>query len=167
MIFTAPEDTLPQITAGLKVNPLDVQAYSSDGSQLLANGKLELFNNEIDTASGTIRLKAAFDNKDHKLWPGLSVSTKLVVDVRNNVTIVPTPAVQHSQSGLYAFVIGPDNKVQQRPIKVTLADDQNTVIDDGIKVGEQVVTGGQYRLQAGTLVRTGGPQSAQTSQRDS
>jgi multidrug efflux system membrane fusion protein len=167
VVFTAPENTLPQITAGLKANPLDVKAFSSDGGTLLADGRLEVFNNEIDTASGTIRLKAAFRNEDHKLWPGLSVSTKLEVAVRDGAVIVPAAAVQRSQAGLYAFVIGQDNKVEQRPIKVTLSDDDHAVVDSGIKAGEQVVVAGQYRLQAGTLVKAAGSQDSATAKRES
>lgn len=167
VVFTAPEDTLPQITEGLRSHPLDVKAFSSDGAQLLADGKLELFNNEIDTASGTIRLKAAFDNKEHKLWPGLSVSTKLEVAVQQNVVLVPSTAVQRGQSGLFAFVVGPDNKVEQRTIKVDHLNDQLAVVTEGIKAGEQVVIAGQYRLQANTLVKIIPPDAQQTSQRES
>ena len=157
VVFTAPEDTLPQITAGLKAGPLDVKALSTDGAQVLADGKLELFNNEIDTASGTIRLKAAFDNKDHKLWPGLSVSTRLEVAVEKDVVLVPFVAVQRGPSSLYVFVVGPDNKVEQRPVSIRLSNDQVAVIDKGVKADEQVVTAGQYRLQAGTLVKINAP----------
>ena len=167
VVFTAPENTLPQITAGLKASPLDVKAYSSDGAQLLADGRLEVFNNEIDTASGTIRLKAAFDNKDHKLWPGLSVSTKLIVAIEKGVVLVPATAVQRGQNGLFAFVVGPDNKVEQRAIKVSQLTDQQAVVAEGIKPGEQVVTAGQYRLQANTLVRVTPADAQHTSQRDS
>ena len=166
VIFTAPEDSLPGIHAGLEAGPLDVKALTSDGAQVLAQGTLATFNNEIDTASGTIRLKAAFENQDGKLWPGLSVSTKLTVSTRKNAVLIPATAVQRSQAGLYAFVVRPDNKVEQRPIKVGLSDDDRAVVDDGLSAGEKVVTAGQYRLQQGTLVKVGAPPAQQTSQRD-
>ena len=167
VIFTEPEDALGQVTAGLKAGALAVQALSSDGTEGLADGRLETFNNSIDTASGTVRLKAAFDNKDHKLWPGLSVSTKLTVSVQRGAVLIPFAAVQRNDVGLYAFVLGPDNKVQQRPIKVHLSNDRLAVVDDGIQPDEQVVTAGQYRLQADVLVRIVPDAAQQTSQRDS
>ena len=72
-------------------------------------------NNEVDQASGTIRMKASFDNKDNVLWPGLSVSTRLLVDTLKDVIVVAEDAVQHGPNGLYAFVVGDDNKVGSRP----------------------------------------------------
>ena len=167
VIFTEPELTLGQITSGIKAGTLDVEALSSDGSQALAAGKLETFNNEIDTASGTVRLKAAFDNKEHKLWPGLSVSTNLTVAVERNVVIIPFEAVQRSDAGLYTFVVGPDNKVEQRPIKVKISNDKLAVIEQGLRPDETIVTGGQYRLQSNVLVRIVPDAAPQTSQRDS
>ncbi len=167
VVFTEPENTLAEITDGRKAGPLDVQALSSDGTTPLASGTLETFNNEIDTSSGTIRLKGTFANHDHKLWPGLSVTTRLKVKTLQAVVLVPFSAVQHGPNGLYAFVIGGDNKVDVRPIKVSLSNDQSAVVTDGIKSGEQVVTAGQYRLQAHTLVRVVPEAAAQTAQRDS
>jgi multidrug efflux system membrane fusion protein len=167
VVFTEPENTLTKITDGRKSGPLDVQALSSDGSVPLAAGTLETFNNEIDTSSGTIRLKGTFANHDHKLWPGLSVSTRLKVKTLQNAVLIPFSAVQHGPDALYAFVIGQDNKVDIRPIKVSLSDDQTAVVTDGIKSGEKVVTAGQYRLQAHTLVRIVPDAGAQTAQRDS
>ena len=167
VIFTEPEQTLPQITDGIKAGSLEVAALSSDGSTLLARGKLETFNNEIDTASGTVRLKAAFDNKDHRLWPGLSVTTQLTVSVERSVVLIPFQAVQRNEAGLYAFVVGPDNKIEQRTIKVRSSNDTLAVVSEGLRADEQVVTAGQYRLQAGTLVRIVPDSGQQTSQRDS
>ncbi len=167
VVFTAPENALPGITDGRKAGPLDAAALTSDGLRTLADGKLETFNNEIDTSSGTIRLKAAFANADHKLWPGLSVSTKLKVRTLKDAVIVPFAAVQHGPGGLYVFVIGPDNKADVRPIKVSLADDKSAVVTEGLKGGEKVVTSGQYRLQAHTPVRIVPDAGAQSAQRES
>ena len=153
VIFTQPEDVLPSISEGLSKGPLPVTAMSTDGTQTLAQGKLEVFNNSVDTASGTIRLKAAFPNDDKKLWPGLSVSTRMTVSTRENVVLIPGNAVLRGQSGFYAYVIGPDNKVEQRKLKITLMDQDQAVIDDGVKEGETLVTAGQYRLQPGAVVK--------------
>ena len=167
VVFTEPENTLAGITDGRKAGPLDVQALSSDGETPLAEGTLETFNNEIDTSTGTIRLKGTFANADHKLWPGLSVSTRLKVKTLQNVVLVPFSAVQHGPNGLYAFVIGPDMKVDVRPIKVSLSDDSTAVVADGIKAGDKVVTAGQYRLQAHTLVKIVPDAGPKTAQQDS
>jgi multidrug efflux system membrane fusion protein len=171
VVFTEPENALAEITEGRKAGSLDVVALTSDGAQTLANGKLETFNNEIDTASGTIRLKAAFANTDHKLWPGLSVSTRLTVKTLQGVVIVPYSAVQHGPSGLYTFVIGTDGKVEVRPIKVSLSYDAAAVVSEGLKGGDKVVTAGQYRLQPHSPVKVvpdaGTTDGAKTAQRDS
>ncbi len=167
VVFTEPENTLGQITEGLKAGALDIQALSSDGAKVLAQGKLETFNNEIDTSTGTIRLKAAFANTDHHLWPGLSVSTALTVAILHDVVMVPASAVQHGPSGLYAFVVGQDGKVDVHPLKVSLSDDTTAVVTDGIKAGDKVVTSGQYRLQAHTLVKIVRDDGSKSAQRDS
>lgn len=167
VVFTQPENALTEITEGRKAGPLEVAALSTDGEQSLAQGKLETFNNEIDTSSGTIRLKAAFPNTDHRLWPGLSVSTRLRVKTLTKVVLVPFSAVQHGPQGLYAFVIGPDDKVEVRPIKVALSDDASAVVADGLKSGERVVTAGHYRLQPHSLVKVVPDAGAKTAQRDS
>ena len=153
VIFTQPENALPAIAAGLEKGPLPVTALTTDGMQTLAQGKLEVFNNSVDESSGTIRLKAAFSNDDKKLWPGLSVSTRMVVSTRQNAVLVPANAVLRGQNGFYAYVVGPDKKVAQRALKITLMDQDQAVIDDGVKEGETVVTAGQYRLQPGALVK--------------
>ncbi len=154
VIFTQPEDVLPAISDGLAKGPLPVTALSTDGTQTFAEGQLEVFNNSVDATSGTIRLKAAFRNDDKKLWPGLSVSTRMTVSTRDNVVLVPGNAVLRGQAGFYAYVVGSNNKVEQRKLKITLMDQDQAVIDDGIRDGETVVTAGQYRLQPGTVVKT-------------
>ncbi len=167
VVFTEPENTLGQITEGLKAGALDIEALTSDGTKVLARGRLETFNNEIDTSTGTIRLKAAFANTDRHLWPGLSVSTALTVTTLHDVVLVPASAVQHGPSGLYTFVIGQDGKVDVHPIKVSLSDDNTAVVTDGVKAGDKVVTSGQYRLQPQTLVKIVRDDGSKTAQRDS
>ncbi len=92
VVFTAPEDQLPAITAALRKGDVPVEAWSSDGLTKLADGKLALFNNQVDTATGTIRLKAVYENRNHALWPGLSVSTKMRVGTVATATTVPDDA---------------------------------------------------------------------------
>jgi membrane fusion protein, multidrug efflux system len=154
VIFTAPEDQLPEIKAALAEAPPKTIAYSTDGKRMLSTGVLALINNQVDTTSGTIRLKAVFDNKDHALWPGQSVSTRLLIATLKDATVVPDDAVQHGADGLYAFTVNADNKAALRKIKVTRSIDGHSVVDEGLSPGEQVITAGQYKVQPGTLVTT-------------
>lgn len=154
VIFTAPEDQLPYISEGQKAGALKVIAFTTDGKKTLAEGKLAVINNQVDTTSGTIRLKAVFDNKDHALWPGQSVSTRLLVRTLKDATVVPDDAVQHSTSGLYAYTVNQDNKAEVHKIKVSYAIDGRSVVDEGLTAGQQVITGGQFKVQPGSLVST-------------
>lgn len=154
VIFTAPEDQLPYISEGQKSGALKVIAFTTDGKKTLAEGKLAVINNQVDTTSGTIRLKAVFDNKEHTLWPGQSVSTRLLVRTLKDATIVPDDAVLHSTNGLYAYTVGQDNKAEVRKLKVSYSIDGRSVVDEGLSAGQQVITGGQYKVQPGSLVST-------------
>jgi multidrug efflux system membrane fusion protein len=99
-------------------------------------------------------LKAVFDNRDHALWPGQSVSTRLLITTLKDATVVPDDAVQHGNDGLYAFSVNAENKAELRKIKVTKSFDGRSVVDEGLSPGQQVITAGQYKVQPGTLVST-------------
>jgi multidrug efflux system membrane fusion protein len=154
VIFTAPEEQLPYINEGQSAQPLKVIAITTDGKKPLAEGTLSVVNNQVDTTSGTIRLKAVFDNKNHALWPGQSVSTRLLVKTLKDATVVPDDAIQHGNDGLYAYTVNQDNKAELRKIKVSQSIDGRSVVDDGLSPGQQVITAGQYKVQPGTLVST-------------
>jgi multidrug efflux system membrane fusion protein len=154
VIFTAPEEQLPQIKAALKIAPPKVIALSTDGKKTLSTGTLALINNQVDATSGTIRLKAVFENKDHALWPGQSVSTRLLVDTLKDATVIPDDAIQHGNDGLYAFSVNQDNKAELRRIQVTKSIDGRSVVDSGLSPGQQVITAGQYKVQPGSVVST-------------
>jgi len=154
VIFTAPEDQLPYINEAQAVSPLKVIAITTDGKKPLAEGKLAVVNNQVDTTSGTIRLKAVFDNKNHALWPGQSVSTRLLVRTLKGATVVPDDAIQHSTDGLYAYAVSQDNKAELRKVKVSQSIDGRSVVDQGLTPGERVITGGQFKVQPGTVVTT-------------
>ncbi len=154
VIFTAPEDQLPYISEGQKAGALKVIAFTTDGKKTLAEGKLAVINNQVDTTSGTIRLKAVFANKEHTLWPGQSVSTRLLVRTLKDATVIPDDGVLHSTNGLYAYTVSQDNKAEVRKIKVNYSIDGRSVIDEGLSPGQQVITGGQYKVQPGSLVST-------------
>jgi membrane fusion protein, multidrug efflux system len=154
VIFTAPEDQLPEIKASLAASPPEVIAMSTDGRRVLSTGTLALINNQVDVSSGTVRLKAVFDNKDHALWPGQSVSTRLLIKTLKDATVVPDDAVQHGVNGLYAYTVSPDNKAELHWIKVSNSIDGRSVVDEGLSPGQQVITAGQYKVQPGALVAT-------------
>jgi membrane fusion protein, multidrug efflux system len=163
LIFTLPETSLPQIEQQQQKTktPLAVVAYNQDDTTLLDQGKLGLVNNEILQTTGSIQLKANFDNKANRLWPGLLVNARLLVDTRHNGLTVPAAVVQQGAKGPYAYVVNPDSTVAIRPIKVAQISDGQALIDSGLKANEQVVVDGQYKLQPGTHVTILHGQAAQ------
>jgi multidrug efflux system membrane fusion protein len=154
VIFTAPEEQLSYINEAQSTQPLKVIAITTDGKKPLAEGKLAVVNNQVDSTSGTIRLKAVFDNKNHALWPGQSVSTRLLLKTLKDATVVPDDAIQHSTDGLYAYVVNQDNKAELRKVEVSQSIDGRSVVDEGLSPGQQVITSGQYKVQPGTVVST-------------
>jgi membrane fusion protein, multidrug efflux system len=152
VVFTAPEENVGQINSALAAGTVPVLALSSDGTKVLAKGHLALVDNQVDQASGTIRMKSTFQNTDNALWPGLSVATRLLVDTKKNVLVAPNDAIQHGPNGLYAFVVGKENKIAVHDIKVGDEGVAQTVVLEGLANGDRVVTAGQYRLMEGVVV---------------
>jgi membrane fusion protein, multidrug efflux system len=160
--FTLPQETLDDIQENNKKAPLVVRASSGDGKKELAQGKLTLIDNMIDQATGTIHLKARFDNDDERLWPGEFVNLRLILSTRKGVATVPQQTVQVGPNGYYAYVIKPDNTVERRAVEVASMQDGLAVISKGLTPGEKVVVDGQYRLTEGARVNptTAGPPGA-------
>lgn len=154
VIFTAPEERLPDIKAAMASHTCKVIALSIDGKKVLSEGTLSLINNQVDTTSGTIRLKAVFDNADHALWPGQSVSTRLLLDTVKDAVVVPDDAIQHGANGLYAYVVGSDNKAQLHQITTGASTNGETIVEKGLAPGQNVIVSGQYRVQPGTVLTT-------------
>ena len=152
VVFTAPEEEIGQINNALAAGTVPVMALSSDGTKVLAQGHLALVDNQVDQASGTIRMKATFQNTDNALWPGLSVATRLLVNTRKNVVVVPNDAIQSGPNGLYVFVVGDADKAEMRDIKIGNEGAAQTVVVEGLAAGERVVVAGQYRLTQGAAV---------------
>jgi membrane fusion protein, multidrug efflux system len=156
LIFTLPETSLPQIQQQQQQQktktPFTVFAYNQDNTMRLDQGQLGLVNNEILQTTGSIQLKANFDNKANKLWPGELVNARLLLDTRHNGLTVPAGVIQQGAKGSYAWVINPDNTVAIRQVKVAQISDGQALIDSGLEANEQVVVDGQYKLQPGTHV---------------
>ena len=150
--FTLPQETLDDIQENNKKAPLVVRAFSGDGKKELAQGKLTLIDNMIDQATGTIHLKARFDNDDERLWPGEFVNLRLILSTHKGVATVPQQTVQVGPNGYYAYVIKPDNTVERRTVEVASMQDGLAVISKGLAAGEKVVVDGQYRLTEGVRV---------------
>jgi multidrug efflux system membrane fusion protein len=149
--FALPAGSLPQLRAASKDGDVMITALDRDG-RALAAGVLAVIDNQINPATGTINYKAKFDNGDDALWPGQFVNLRVQLAIRRNVIAVPVTAVQQGPDGPYAFVVGDDHIVQKRPLKVGVLNKTTAIIDDGLQPGEQIVTDGQYRIQAGSKV---------------
>lgn len=154
LIFTLPETDLPKIQQRQEETkgPLAVIAYNQDNTIELGQGQLGLVNNEILQTTGSIQLKANFANKQNRLWPGELIDARLLLDTRHNGLTVPAAVVQQGPNGPYAYVIGPDQTVSIRQIKVAQISDGQALIDSGLTANEQVVVDGQYKLQPGVHV---------------
>ncbi len=158
VVFTASEEQLQPIMAALTKGNVPVEARSTDGLTKLSDGRLDLVNNQVDTATGTIRLKAAFANRDHALWPGLSVSTSIRLGIVQDALTIPDDAVQHGPNGLFAFVVGPDSEARQQAITVSGSSEGRTRVTGGLAAGERVIKDGQYRVLTGSKVAETQPQ---------
>src|SRR6516225_1035658 len=150
--FTLPQETLDDVHVQNEQAPLVVRAYSGDGKKQLAEGRLTLIDNMIDQSTGTIHLKARFDNEDERLWPGEFVSLRVVLSTRRGVATVPQQTVQQGPNGHYAYVIKPDNTVERRNVEVASIQDGIAVITKGLAANERVVVDGQFRLTEGARV---------------
>jgi len=151
--FGVPEDHLGAIRRLNAVHPLPVHATLQDGASRAATGSLAVIDNTVDAATGTIHLKATFENRDAMLWPGQFVNVALTLDTLRDATVVPTEAVQAGREGQVVFVVKPGNTVEIRPVTLGPARGGKTVIEKGLAVGETVVTDGQMALFPGAPVR--------------
>ena len=153
VVLTAPEEKIPKINAALTAGVVPVDAFTSDGLKVLAHGHLALIDNLVSAATGTIGMKATFQNEDQALYPGLSVSARTLLDTLKQVVIVPEGVVQHGPDGLFAFIVNADNTVAVKPIKVSQTGVGEAVVTDGLTNGQKVVVDGQYRLVAGSKIQ--------------
>jgi membrane fusion protein, multidrug efflux system len=152
VIFTLPEDNLPQVTAEMRNKQLAVEGYSRDDKTKLADGKLLTIDNQIDPTTGTVKLKSVFDNKDLSLWPNQFVNIRLFLTTRKDATVIPASAIQRGTQGSFVYVVKPDNTAEARPIQEDFIEGNIAVIKQGLAAGEQVVIDGQDKLQAGAKV---------------
>ncbi|GGD97684.1 multidrug resistance protein [Aureimonas endophytica] len=152
VVFTEPERELAALTASLGEGRPEVAALTTAGDRELAKGSLRLLDNTVDAASGTVRLKAVFDNEKSVLWPGMSVTTRLLLKTEPQAVVISELAVQRGPDGLFVYVVGGDGKAEMR--KVTTAETYGglTMVREGVRPGEKLVVEGQYRVKPGTLL---------------
>lgn len=157
--FTVPEQHLTDLRQGLAQGPLAVRAQVPQDGGDPAMGHLAFIDNAVDAGTGTVRLKAVFDNRDKGLWPGQFLNVTLTLREQPDALVVPATAVQAGPRGQYVFVVDGEKKVALREVVVDRVDDAQAVIAQGLTVGEVVVASGQLRLTPGAtvVVQSGGP----------
>ena len=161
VVFSVPQENLPTVLKRLRTGTSPtVFAYSQDGKVLLATGRLHAVDNQIDTTTGTIKIKAMFENKDNGLFPNQFVNVRMKVGVVNDATVIPTAATQRGSLGTFVYVVKPDRSVTVRAVQLGPTESDNVAITTGLSPGELVVTVGGDKLREGTKVEVAGGEAA-------
>lgn len=152
--FTLPEKDLPPLLARVRDNQkLRVEAWDRGEQQRLAEGELHSLDNQIDVATGTVKLKARFANTGEQLFPNQFVNVRLRVETRQQATLIPSAAVQFGARGTFVFVLGEGDKVQIRDVRIAASDGATSLVEEGVKVGERLVLEGIDKLKDGSQVQ--------------
>jgi multidrug efflux system membrane fusion protein len=161
VMFTLPQQSLPAVAKAMAAGQATVVATPQGGSRsaVLDTGVLTVLDNQVDSTTGTIKLKAQFPNRDSKLWPGGFVGVRLQVDTQTNAVVVPPSAVQRGPRGSFVYVVGEGNTATRLEIKIGYEDERYAIVSDGLKGGEKVVTDGASRLTDGAKVTISEPVS--------
>jgi len=157
VLFTLNADDLPMIVDGMKAGTLAVYAFAKDNKTKLAEGNLDLVDNQIDQATGTVKLKATFPNPDSRLWPGQFVNARLRVTLYDGLS-VSANAIQQGPNGAYLWIVDGEGKASMRSVVVTRLQDGRALIDSSLTPGQKVVVDGQYKLQPGAATVPAPPQ---------
>jgi multidrug efflux system membrane fusion protein len=150
--FNLPQQDLDRVNAAFTKGPLAVDALRSDDNSVIERGKLTVIDNQVDSTTGTVKLKAEFANGGLQLWPGQFVNVQLLIDTLQNVVVIPTGAVQRGPTGTFVYVAKPDNTAAIRPVSLQKQDELQTVVKSGLEPSETVVTSGFARLTDGAKV---------------
>ncbi len=151
--FSVPQQDLPEIKARRTAGKLEVRGTVPDSAVQPPPGTLSFIDNAVDSATGTVLLKATIPNHDRLLWPGQFVGASLQVSMKPNALLVPTEAIQTGQQGPYVYVVKPDRTVESRPVVQNGVYEHETIVEKGVQAGETVVTDGQLRLVPGATVK--------------
>lgn len=152
-LFTVSQDQLPDLVAAMGAHSVTATAIAADGKTTLDAGTVTLIDNRIDPTTGTVRLRATFENRAGRMWPGQFVNVRVLVETMHGALTVPSSAVSQGPRGSFVYVVEPDGTAQMRSVTTGHDTSDMTQITAGLKQGERVVTSGQYRLQTGAHVR--------------
>jgi len=153
VVFAIPQDSLPSVLKRMREGGrIPVEAFGREGSTRLASGRLLAVDNQIDPATGTVKLKAEFPNEDGRLFPQQFVNVRMLTDTLSSVVTVPSSAVQRGTQGLYVFLVKPDDTVTLRAIKLGPTEGDLSAVDSGLAAGDRVVVDGTDRLREGVKV---------------
>jgi multidrug efflux system membrane fusion protein len=156
VLFNLPQQDINQVNSAFAQAPLNVDAQRSDNDAVIDRGVLKVVDNQVDSSTGTVKLKAEFPNADLQLWPGQFVNVRLLIDTLKAVVVIPTGAVQRGPNGTFVFVVKDDNTAAMHPIAVQKQDETQTVVKSGVEPPERVVTTGFARLTDEAKVTVGG-----------
>jgi membrane fusion protein, multidrug efflux system len=153
VIFTLPSTEIPNVQRAIASGEASVDAYDASNRRKLDHGDLMLIDNQVESSTGTVRLKASFPNTERALWSGAFVNIHLTIAVRKNATTVPLTAVQQGPNGAFVYVVGPDHRVAVRQVVAGQSRAGKVLIEQGLSPNETVITAGQYRLSDGAPVQ--------------
>ena len=165
VIYPVPEDNVPRIVKRVQSGQeVAVEAFDRSGKNKLATGRLLTFDNQIDTATGTVKLKAEFPNHDAGLFPNQFVNVRMAVETRQDVTLVPSAAIQRGAPGTFVFLVKQDQSVGMTPVKLGATEGENTEVQSGVDPGNLVVVDGADKLRDGSKVELVDPNARRAGQ---
>jgi len=165
VIYPVPEDNVPRIVKRVQSGQeVAVEAFDRSGKNKLATGRLLTFDNQIDTATGTVKLKAEFPNQDAALFPNQFVNVRMAVETRQDVTLVPSAAIQRGAPGTFVFLVKQDQSVGMTPVKLGATEGENTEVQSGVDPGNLVVVDGADKLRDGSKVELVDPNARRAGQ---
>src|SRR6185312_171568 len=153
VVFTVPEDNIARIMGRVSQGAsLRAEAWDRSQTVKIATGTLATVDNVVDPTTGTVKLRAMFDNTDNKLFPSQFVNIRLLVDTLQNQTVVPVASIQRGAGGTFVFIVNPDKTVNQRSVKLGIQDGDKVAILEGLKPGDTIVVDGADRLRDGSEI---------------
>jgi len=163
ILFTLPQQQINQVNKAAAKGALPVEAMAADNTTVADRGTLQVVDNQVDSTTGTVKLKAEFPNPELQIWPGQFINVRLLIDTLRQVIVVPTAAVQRGPNGTFVYAVKDDNSVTVRPVTVSLQDDTRAVITTGLEASDKVVTTGFARLAEGTKITITTPDATPTA----
>ncbi len=157
VLITLPADDLPQLADEMQKHPLSAQAFTRDGLVDLGTGVVQLIDNQINQATGTLKLKAIFPNANHRLWPNQFLKARVQVSTRKGALVIPSVAVQRGPDGPFVYRVKGDSTVEAVRVVLGPLQGESQVIESGVAAGDEIVVEGQYKLRPGASVDTKGP----------